>query len=131
MLYCAIVHYYQGTLELCHINSYYCRHPFVLQLYVTFYASRTCNEGKHPLVGKHLVASVFSSKPFIDVDQATQTIQGGVIVDLLDTLADHFGFSSHINLAEAGFKIYPNGTFGGSLGDVIIAIISHHLGQKC
>ncbi len=82
-----------------------------------------CNGGRHPLYGDTFMANVFSEKPIIYVDQTTNKVTDGVIMDLLNIIAEKYKFSYEVTLSDSWFQFYPNGTVGGSLGEVRILFI--------
>ncbi len=91
---------------------------------------RQCNNGRHPLYGDEFTTSVFSEKPIIHVDPITSKVTDGVIIDLLNIIADKYKFSYNVILSDSWFQFYPNGTIGGSLGEVtffkLLIFTKHH-----
>ncbi len=58
--------------------------------------------------------------PFILVDYSTHEIQGGVAMDMLKIVAEYYNFGYKVRLSDDDvFAFYPNGTIGGSLGEVL------------
>ncbi len=80
---------------------------------------RHCNSGNHPLHGSTLIGSVMAIVPFLYVDYATNEIQGGVAMDMLKTIAEYYKFNYQVGLSDNVFAFFPNGTIGGSLGEVM------------
>ena len=85
---------------------------------------RTCNYGHGPLHGQELVVSLYSVPPVLFPDGETRKLGGGVAYDILDALADHHGFRWIPRHAIDFFAFYPNGSIGGSLGEVLLGFLS-------
>ncbi len=79
---------------------------------------RKCNYNHHPLHGKKIAASASSFRPGILLDENCKVIQGGILTDLLGAIGDFYGFQYTMDTSIAPFMFLPNGTLGGSLGDV-------------
>ncbi len=79
---------------------------------------RTCNGGQPPLHGKFIRASAYSMSPYININTETQELEGGLVLDMFDILAKSLHFDYELIMSYYYNAFYPNGTIGGSLGDV-------------
>ncbi len=80
---------------------------------------RMCNKDMHPLSGKHLKVSSFSSPPFLIINDDYSKLLGGVALDTFNTLADHFNFHWQPKIVVDWAIFYPNGSIEGALGELL------------
>ncbi len=85
-----------------------------------FIVSRQCNDGKHPLKGITLDGSVYSIRPFLEVNFDTMAVEGGVTLDIFKTIANYYDFNYTIRFTPKRFQFHPNGSISGALGEVIL-----------
>ncbi len=81
---------------------------------------RLCNDGKHPLNGITIHGSVFTVKPFIEVNFDTMAVEGGVTLDILKTMANYYNFNYTVRYSHNWFEFHADGSITGALGEVII-----------
>ncbi len=88
---------------------------------------RKCNYGKHPLKGSLLTGNIYAITPFLVIDPVTFEVKGGVAYDILKTVAQHYDFAYDIKFSHQLFILFPNGTLGGALGEVILSLLSCYI----
>ncbi len=64
------------------------------------------------------MASAASNRPALVFDENCKILPGGILTDLLGTIGNFYGFQYTMDKSIAPFMFLPNGTLGGSLGDV-------------
>ncbi len=83
----------------------------------------------HPLSGKNLKVSSFSSPPFLIISDDYSQLLGGVALDTFNALADHFKFDWEPKIVVDWAIFYPNGSIEGSLGELLKGTVDLSLEQ--
>ncbi len=91
---------------------------------------RKCNGGHHPLYGTTVRASNYGVPPFQVVDEDRKYITGGVSTELFKAVAHHYHFTPELKLAKSAFNFNPDGSIGGSMGEVLYGIVDVSLEQS-
>ncbi len=81
------------------------------------FLNRLCNQGQHPLKDKSLVVSSYALPPYLHMS-ADLKIEGGVTYDMVNMIANQYGFSISFLPYSNWFIFYANGTIDGSIAPV-------------
>ncbi len=75
------------------------------------------------------MVSAFSQPPFLVISEDHTKLLGCVALDMFNTLAEHFNFDWQSIVADNWVVFHPNGSFGGSLGEVMSGNVDLSLEQ--
>ncbi len=74
-----------------------------------------------------MTSNVFpKSKRLVRFDPATKVVNGGVIKDIVDVIAQKYGFKVDLRVTHQWTIDLPNGTRLGSTGDVSLELLGDY-----
>lgn len=80
---------------------------------------RTCNGGRNALHGRRIRVSAYDGEPWVNI-QEDGALAGGLCVDQMDVVAELLDFEVEEYAPATNWGLLlPNGTWTGSMGDVI------------